>query len=78
MAGLSAMKKMKTTLNDRRNRGERRWGLAIEFPFRDSGGVTVVTERRRLSDRRLENTSLEDRLLMFSGLVPVDIGKTRH
>jgi hypothetical protein len=69
---------MKTILNDRRNRGERRWGLPSEFPLKDSNGVMVVIERRKLSDRRLENTSLEDRLLMFSGIVPVDAGNNRH
>ena len=63
---------MKTALHNRRNRGERRWGLAADFPLRDSNGITVITERRKLSDRRLENTSLEDRLLMFAGLVPME------
>jgi hypothetical protein len=63
---------MKPALQDRRNRGERRWGLSSEFPLRDSNGITVVTERRIMSDRRLENTSLEDRLLMFAGLVPME------
>ena len=43
----------------------------------DSSGSLVITERRRLSDRRLENTSLADRLLMFSGLVPIDTGNSR-
>jgi hypothetical protein len=57
---------MRTTLNDRRNRGERRWGLSSEFPLKDCNGVMVVIERRQLPDRRLENTTLADRLLMFS------------
>jgi len=69
---------MKNPLTDRRNKGERRWGLSVEFPFRDSTGVVVVSERRKLSDRRLDNTTLVDRLLMFSGAVPVDTGKNRH
>ena len=72
------IKSMRTNLNDRRRKGERRWGLATEFPLKDSDGVIIVTERRRLSDRRLENTSLEDRLLMFAGLVPVESGEGRH
>ncbi len=71
---LAMIKTMKASLTDRRNRGERRWGLNTEFPLRDSNGVTVVTERRVLADRRLENTSLEDRLLMFAGLVPLQDG----
>ena len=66
------IKTMKPALHDRRNRGERRWGLSSEFPLRDSNGITVVTERRIMCDRRLENTSLEDRLLMFAGLVPME------
>ena len=57
---------------ERRNPGQRRWGLAAEFPLRDSNGSVVIAERRRLTDRRLENTSLEDRLLMFAGLVSID------
>jgi hypothetical protein len=69
---------MRTSLNDRRRKGERRWGLSTEFPLKDSNGVIIVTERRRLSDRRLENTSLEDRLLMFAGLVPVESGEGQH
>lgn len=63
---------MRKALQDRRNLGERRWGLSTEFPLKDSNGSLVIAERRCLSDRRLENTTLEDRLLMFSGLVPVD------
>ncbi len=46
--------------------------MSTEFPLKDSNGSLVITERRRLTDRRLENTSLADRLLMFSGLVQVD------
>jgi hypothetical protein len=69
---------MKTTLSDRRRRGERRWGLASAFPIKDSDGLTVLTERRQLPDRRLENTSLGDRLLMFTGVVPVDTGDKQH
>jgi hypothetical protein len=52
--------------------GNRRWGLSSEFPLKDCNGSLVIAERRRLVDRRLDNTSLEDRLLMFSGLVLVD------
>lgn len=51
---------------ERRNKGQRRWGLDAMFPLKDSGGVTVIVERRRMSDRRLVNTSLEERLTMFS------------
>lgn len=63
---------MRKTTAERRNLGQRRWGLSTEFPLKDSNGSLVIAERRCLSDRRLENTSFEDRLLMFSGLVQVD------
>lgn len=63
---------MRQTIPERRHLGQRRWGLSAEFPVVDSNGALVIAERRRLTDRRLENTSLEDRLVMFSGLVLVD------
>jgi hypothetical protein len=63
---------MRRSCLERRNLGQRRWGLSAEFPLKDCNGTLVIAERRRLVDRRLENTSLEDRLLMFSGLVSID------
>ncbi|MEZ5541507.1 MAG: hypothetical protein R3F42_05625 [Pseudomonadota bacterium] len=63
---------MRRSIPERRNLGQRRWGLASDFPLKDSCGALVIAERRRLSDRRLENTTFEDRLLMFSGLVQID------
>lgn len=57
-----------STTMDKRSKGQRRWGLDTDFPLRDSGGLIVVTDRRRMTDRRLRNTSFEERLLMFSGL----------
>jgi hypothetical protein len=57
---------------DNRSKGQRRWGLDQGFPVRDSSGVIVVTERRQLMDRRLDNTSLEDRLIMFSEMPVID------
>lgn len=58
---------------DKRSRGQRRWGLDHELPVKDSDGVIVVTDRRQLTDRRLDNTSLEDRLIMFSEMPVVDL-----
>ena len=52
----------------KRSQGQRRWGLDTEFPLRDADGLIVVTDRRRMTDRRLGNTSLEERLIMFAGL----------
>ena len=51
---------------DRRNRGKRRWGLDIEIPLIDNHGITVISNRRHMSDRRLENITLEERLTLFS------------
>jgi len=59
---------MGTVSDKKRSKGQRRWGLDTEFPLRDSDGLIVVTDRRRMTDRRLGNTSLEERLIMFSGL----------
>jgi len=58
---------------DKRASGKRRWGLETDYPFKDSDGVIVLTERRMTSDRRLSNTSFEERLLMFSGLPQRDL-----
>ena len=58
---------------NKRSKGQRRWGLDQEFPVKDSNGVVVITERRQLTDRRLDNTSLEDRLMMFSEMPVVDL-----
>lgn len=58
---------------EKRSKGQRRWGLNHEFPVKDSDGIVVVSDRRRLTDRRLDNTSLEDRLMMFSEMPVVDL-----
>jgi hypothetical protein len=63
---------MKNNNAERRHPGERRWALQDEFPVTDSSGVLVIAERRNLPDRRLDNTTLEDRLLMFSGMPQVE------
>jgi hypothetical protein len=57
---------------EKRSKGQRRWGLDADFPLKDSGGLTVITNRRRQTDRRLDNTSFEDRLVMFSGFPQLD------
>jgi hypothetical protein len=58
---------------EKRSKGQRRWGLGQEFPVKDCDGIIVMTERRQLTDRRLDNTSLEDRLMMFSEMPVVDL-----
>lgn len=65
-------------MTDRRSRGQRRWGLDTEFPLRDSEGVTVISNRRHMSDRRLENISLEERQTLFSEMLPVDLARARN
>ena len=60
-------------MQQKRSKGQRRWGLEQEFPVKDSNGVIVVADRRRLTDRRLDNTSLEDRLMMLSEMPVVDL-----
>ena len=59
---------MGSMTEEKRSKGQRRWVLGTEFPLRDSNGLVVATDRRRMADRRLGNTSLEERLIMFSGL----------
>jgi len=63
----------------KRTKGKRRWGSFPEFPLRDGDGVVVFSDRRRHTrDRRLENTSLEDRLLMFAEMPPPAPGNTNN
>jgi hypothetical protein len=57
-------------MQEKRAQGQRRWGLFPEFPLKDCKGVIVISDRRRIYDRRLHNTSLEQRLLMFSEMPP--------
>jgi hypothetical protein len=47
-------------LKTRRQPGNRRWGLDVEFPLRDSGGFMVVTDRRRMPDRRRTDPTMEE------------------
>jgi hypothetical protein len=62
-------------LPERRKKGQRRWALEVDFPLKDSSGCTVITDRRRLPDRRLSNISLEDRLIVFAEMPPPDAGR---
>jgi hypothetical protein len=57
---------------ERRSKGQRRWGLEVLFPLIDARGITVVTDRRRVPDRRLNNIALADRLMLFSEFLPLD------
>jgi hypothetical protein len=57
-------------MQKRRSKGQRRWGILAEFPLIDSNGITVVIDRRRMADRRLDNIPLAERLLLFSQMLP--------
>lgn len=65
-------------MTNRRSRGQRRWGLDTGFPLIDSSGITVICNRRHMSDRRLENISLEDRQTLFSEMLPADLARARN
>jgi len=47
-------------LKTRRQPGDRRWGLEVEFPLLDSGGILVMANRRNLTDRRRNTLTLEE------------------
>lgn len=57
---------------EKRSKGQRRWGLETGFPVKDSNGIMVIANRRRLADRRLENTSMEERLMMLAEMPLLD------
>jgi len=60
---------MLLTMTERRLKGQRRWGLETLFPLTDGNGDRVGTNRRRLTDRRLCNLTLRDRLTLISGML---------
>jgi hypothetical protein len=51
---------------EKRSKGQRRWGLEADFPLKDSTGNMVIASRRRITDRRLDNVSLDERLILFA------------
>ena len=64
---------------ERRNKGKRRWGLDNVLPLNDCNGLAIIAERRRLTDRRLGDTTLEERLMMFAEMpLPHSERKKRH
>jgi hypothetical protein len=56
----------------KRQSGERRWGLPVEFPLTDLYGISVSHDRRRGDDRRKAPATLEDLLILFSELPSLD------
>ena len=59
-------------MREKRIRNKRRLGLYPEFPLLDGKGTIVLSDRRRLRDRRLFNTTLEERLLMLAEMPALD------
>ena len=56
----------------KRQSGERRWGLPVEFPITDRHGVSVLHDRRNGGERRKAPATLEDLLILFSEIPSVD------
>lgn len=56
----------------KRQPGDRRWGLPVQFPLTDSEGMPVPQERRSGTDRRKTMAALEDLLILFSELPSID------
>ena len=50
----------------KRQLGDRRWGMDVEFPMTDSNGVYVICDRRSGVERRKAIATLEDLLILFS------------
>jgi hypothetical protein len=61
----------------KRQPGDRRWGMVVEFPVTDSDGVYVMRERRSGVDRRKARATLEDLLILFSQAPSGDQGNER-
>jgi hypothetical protein len=57
-------------MSERRLKGRRRWTTAKSFPFVDGDGVTILANRRRLSDRRIGNIDLAERQVLLSEMPP--------
>jgi hypothetical protein len=53
-------------LKTRRQPGDRRWGLHVEYPLQDSGGFLIFANRRKLRDRRRTDTTMEELAALLS------------
>ena len=56
----------------KRQPGDRRWGMPVEFPLSDSFGNHVPHDRRSGGQRRRSTASLEDLLILFSQIPSID------
>ena len=62
----------------KRQLGERRWGLPVDYPFIDCNGVHVTLDRRSGIDRRQSPANLEDLLILFSQLPDDPVAPVRY
>ena len=56
----------------KRQPGERRWGMPVDFPLTDQEGRHIRGDRRSGVDRRKAAASLEELLIMLSRLASDD------
>jgi len=47
-------------LTTRRQPGDRRWGLSVDFPLQDCRGFMVLADRRKLPARRRAEATMEE------------------
>jgi len=53
-------------LKTRRQPGDRRWGLHVDYPLQDSSGFLVLANRRKLRDRRSSDTTMKELAALLS------------
>jgi hypothetical protein len=56
----------------KRQAGDRRWGMSVEFPLTDNLGNRIIHDRRSGGQRRRSIATLEDLIVLFSQLPSVD------
>jgi len=56
----------------KRQPGDRRWGMAMEFPLTDVLGNRVIDDRRSGSQRRRSTATLDDLAILFSQLFSIE------
>jgi hypothetical protein len=56
----------------KRQPGDRRWGIDVEFPLTDQLGNRVNYNRRNGNQRRCSIATVEDLLIIFSQIPSVD------
>jgi hypothetical protein len=59
----------------KRQPGDRRWGIVVDFPLTDNLGNGVIYDRRSSNQRRRSIASLEDLPILFSEPPSVDFNQ---